>query len=190
MYGPRVYPSPSKTTSILTRSLSQKIEENIKIPSPEPVSSSPQLNTTDTASSESNIYETATNKIDKNNDINELINDLTYPTETKLSFKPNNNQTTDVNSSYNNSNNIDEGTISANASNAKIDDGTKGSYVLSAAFKSYTASSRPAPRTPSLIKQTPEQIQSEINKNKKIYNSTVNILQKQHQFDKKLNDEQ
>ncbi|CAJ0914435.1 16233_t:CDS:2 [Entrophospora sp. SA101] len=126
LYGPRVYPSPNKTTSILTRSLSQKIEENIKTPSsPESVSSSAaysppsstQLNTTDSALSES-------------------------------SFRA----------------------ISANASNTKIDDGTKGSYVLSAAFKSHTASSKPASRTPSLIKQTPEQIQSEINKN--IYNST------------------
>ncbi|CAJ0753626.1 18913_t:CDS:2, partial [Entrophospora sp. SA101] len=104
LYGPRVYPSPNKTTSILTRSLSQKIEENIKTPSsPESVSSSAaysppsstQLNTTDSALSES-------------------------------SFRA----------------------ISANASNTKIDDGTKGSYVLSAAFKSHTASSKPASRTP------------------------------------------
>ncbi|CAJ0750354.1 176_t:CDS:2 [Entrophospora sp. SA101] len=195
LYGPRVYPSPKKITSIL----GQKIGESIKTPSspPESVSSSTayssssstRLNTTDTVSSGLNFNEADANKIDGNNDINGLINDLTYPMETKLSFKLNNNQSTDINSGYNNNNNIDERTISANASTTKIDNNTKDGYVLSAAFKSYSASSRPASRTPSLIKQTTKQIQSEVNKNKKIYNSTVNMLQKQHQFNKQLNNE-
>nr|CAG8590691.1 14660_t:CDS:2 [Entrophospora candida] len=130
LYGPRVYPSPKKITSII-----------------------------DTVSSGLNFNEADANKIDGNNDINGLINDLTYPMETKLSFKLNNNQSTDINGGYNNNNNIDERTISANASTTKIDNNTKDSYVLSAAFKSYSASSRPASRTPSLIKQTTNQIQ-------------------------------
>jgi hypothetical protein len=94
-----------------------------------------------------------------------MVNDLSYPMETKLSFKPTGPSTQ---SKGNNS-------VPPPKSS---DDPTKGSYVLSAAFRSsYSAASRtPSVKKP-VIKPSPKQEQRELSLNKKQRDSTIQELQ-------------
>ncbi|CAG8503976.1 6128_t:CDS:2 [Funneliformis caledonium] len=140
--------------------------------------------------------------------IDEIVNDLSYPMETKLSFKPTTpppqssfksttpppqssfkSTTPPPQSSFKPTTSPPQSSFKPTTSPPQSkcnnstpptkgpDDPTKGSYVLSAAFKSYGAASRTPSVKKSATPTSPKQEQREIASNKKQRDSTIQELQ-------------
>ncbi|CAB4398143.1 unnamed protein product [Rhizophagus irregularis] len=197
LHGPRSPPTSKRSSLTATTSprasvFSNNIMENNKNSSLNEIKPAPIIESTindsisDNSSTKSTVTSNISNDEKRSNykSIDDIVNDLSYPMETKLSFKPTTTTTTTTTATNTTNTTTTPSPPQSKGNNNNIpsakgaDDPTKGSYVLSAAFKSsYSAASRTPSIKKPVIQPSPKQEQFEIASNKKQRDSTIQELQ-------------
>ncbi|GET00834.1 paxillin-like isoform X3 [Rhizophagus clarus] len=217
LHGPRSLPGSKRnslpaTTSPKASVFNNNIQEDIKEDNNDnnsslnEITSAPIIESTVNDTISTNFSTESSNTSNINNDekkskyknIDDIVNDLSYPMETKLSFKPiTTTNSTATNTPTVNTPTVNTPTVNTTANNTTTtsstpqskgnnnisspkgtDDPIKGSYVASAAFRSsYGAASRTPSIKKPVIQPSPKQEQREIASNKKQRDSTIQELQ-------------
>lgn len=191
LHGPRSPPTSKRSSLTATTSprasvFSNNIKENnnnnnslneIK-PTPN-IQSIVNDSISENSSTKSSVTSNISNNEKRSNykSLDDIVNDLSYPMETKLSFKPT-NTTTNTTNTTNTTTTPSPPQSKGNNNNPSAkgaDDPTKGSYVLSAS--SYSAASRTPSIKKPVIQPSPKQEQHEMASNKKQRDSTIQELQ-------------
>jgi hypothetical protein len=193
LHGPRSPPNSKRSslsaiTSPRASVFNNNIKENNNNSSSNEINSTPIIEhtTNDTISNNSTKSPNTSNineKKSKYNNLDDIVNDLSYPMETKLSFKPTTatNTTTATNATTaTNTTTTPSPPQSKGNNNTPSPKGAddKGSYVASAAFRSsYSAASRTPSIKKPVIQPSPKQEQREIASIKKQRDSAIQELQ-------------